>query len=274
MSLKLRHRLEKLGGAFNDSVSYAGGLGYLGYDSARWTLRGLLRRPPISGQSLAVQMVRVGVKAVPIIALVHLFIGMILPLEMAPILSDYGMQSSIAIVQVKAVFPQLAPIFSAIVLAGFAGAAIAAELGTMVVSEEISALKMMALDPIRYLVVPRVLACIAMLLCLTIVADLSAWLGGLFVYDAILGSNPMEYYQTSVDNLLSRDVLSGLVKALVFAGLVGLIACHEGLKVSGGAEGVGRATTRSVVFAIVAIIASNMLLTVAFFYVYKALGWS
>lgn len=274
MSLKLRQRLEKLGGVFNDSVSYAGGLGYLGYDSARWTLRGLLRRPPISGQSLAAQMVRVGVKAVPIIALVHLFIGMILPLEMAPILSDYGMQSSIAIVQVKAVFPQLAPIFSAIVLAGFAGAAIAAELGTMVVSEEIAALKMMALDPIRYLVVPRVLACIAMLLCLTIVADLSAWLGGLFVYDSILGSNPMEYYQTSVDNLLSRDVLSGLVKALVFAGLVGLIACHEGLKVSGGAEGVGRATTRSVVFAIVAIIASNMLLTVAFFYIYKALGWS
>ena len=270
--MQLRERLEKVGGAFNETIGYAGGLGYLGYDSARWTLRGLMRRPALSVESLAAQMVRVGVKAVPIIALVHLFIGMILPLEMAPILSDYGMESSIAIVQVKAVFPQLAPIFSAIVLAGFAGAAIAAELGTMVVSEEIAALKTMALDPIRYLVVPRVLACVTMLLCLTVVADLSAWLGGLFVYGSILGNSPMEYYQASVDNLVAKDVLSGLVKAMVFATLVGLIACHEGLKVSGGAEGVGRATTRSVVFAIVAIIASNMVLTVLFFYYWDAIA--
>ncbi len=269
MSPRVREHIEKTGGAVNDTISYAGGLGYLGYDSIRWTLRGLVGRPKLSGESLATQMVRVGVKAVPIIALVHLFIGMILPLEMAPILKQYGMESSIAIVQVKAVFPQLAPIFSAIVLAGFAGAAIAAELGTMVVSEEIAALKTMALDPVRYLVVPRVLACVVMLVCLTIVADLSAWLGGLFVYGSILGNSSMEYYQQSVTALLPRDVISGLIKALVFAVLVGLIACHEGLKVSGGAEGVGRATTRSVVLAIVAIIASNMVLTVVFYYVYQ-----
>jgi phospholipid/cholesterol/gamma-HCH transport system permease protein len=269
-----RQKIETVGRAFNDSISYAGGLGYLGYDTAAWTLRALVGRPPISGQSLAVQMVRVGVKAVPIIILVHLFIGMILPLEMAPILSQYNMQSNIAVVQVKAVFPQLAPIFSAIVLAGFAGAAIAAELGTMVVSEEIAALKTMALDPVRYLVVPRVLACMAMLVCLTVIASLSAWLGGLFVYGVVLGSNPMEYYQMSADFLLRRDIFSGLIKSLIFATLVGLIACHEGLKVSGGAEGVGRATTRSVVFAIVAIIASNMILTIVFFYFYRWMGWN
>jgi len=266
VSAGLRTAVERLGGLGNDGFSYIGGLGYLAWDTVRWSLRGVFGQPKIGWSALTFQMVRVGVQAVPIIALVHFFIGMILPFEMAPVLRDYGMLNQIATIVVKAIFPQLAPIFSAIVLSGFAGAAIAAELGTMVVSEEILALETMALNPVRFLVVPRVLACIVMLVCLTILADVVAWIGGLAVYTFFLDGTVLEYYERALESLLYRDILSGLVKAVCFAVLVSLISCYEGLRVSGGAEGVGRATTQSVVKSIVAIIASNMVLTVIFYY--------
>lgn len=270
MSRSVQQVIERIGGFGNETISYAGGLSYLGLDTLRWFLRGLVGRPRLRLDSLAFQMVRVGLKAVPIIALVHLFIGMILPLELASVLKGYGMLNQLATVVVKAVFPQLAPIFSAIVLSGFAGAAIAAELGTMVVSEEILALQTMALNPIRFLVLPRVLACIVMLFCLTILADLVAWTGGLLVYTAILRRDWQEYYDMARVMLQHRDVWVGLIKSVFFAVLVGLISCYEGLRVSGGAEGVGRATTRSVVLAIVSIIAVNMVLTLVFFYVWPS----
>ncbi|MBN2584658.1 MAG: ABC transporter permease [Planctomycetes bacterium] len=266
MSNGLRTAVERLGSFGNDGFCYVGGLGYLAWDTVRWSLRALVGRPRISWGALTFQMVRVGIQAIPIIALVHFFIGMILPFEMAPVLRDYGMLNQIATIVVKAIFPQLAPIFSAIVLSGFAGAAIAAELGTMVVSEEILALQTMALNPVRFLVVPRVLACIVMLVCLTIVADLVAWTGGLVVYTFFLDGTVLEYYDRALESLLYRDILSGLVKAVFFAVLVSLISCYEGLRVSGGAQGVGRATTQSVVKSIVAIIACNMILTVFFYY--------
>lgn len=266
----VRESIGRVGRLGADGLGYVGGLGYLGADTARWTARGLLGRPRLSLPALATQMVRVGVKAIPIIVLVNMFIGMILPFEMAPVLASYGMLSQIATIVVKAVFPQLGPIFSGIVLSGFAGAAIAAELGTMVVSEEIAALRSMGLNPIRYLVVPRVLACIIMLFCLTVIANLVAWLAGMGVYTAVLGLSWREYYHASRDILTPQDITVGLIKAVVFASLVALISCYEGLKVSGGAEGVGRAATHSVVRSIVAIIAANTVLTVIFYYVWSA----
>ncbi len=266
MSRDVRVVIERVGSLGLDGVSYIGGLGYLACDTVHWSLRGLFGQPRMQLAAVTSQMIRVGVQAIPIIALVHFFIGMILPFEMAPVLADYGMLNQVATIVVKAIFPQLAPIFSGIVLSGFAGAAIAAELGTMVVSEEILALKTMGLNPVRFLVVPRVLACIVMLVCLTIVADLVAWVGGLTVYVAVLDGSFLDYYDRAIDSLLYRDILSGLVKAVFFAVLVSLISCYEGLRVSGGAEGVGRATTQSVVKSIVAIIACNMVLTVIFYY--------
>ena len=266
MSRSVRQTIERIGGFGTQGVGYVGGLGYLGLDTLRWTLRGLVGRPWLRIDSLSFQMVRVGVKAIGIISLVHLFIGMILAFELAPILDDYGMLSQLATIIVKAVFPQLAPIFAAIVLSGFAGAAIAAELGTMVVSEEILALETMALNPVRFLVVPRVLACIAMLACLTIIADVLAWCGGLLVYTGALGMSWRQFWDITLDVLVARDMWVGLIKSGFFAVLVSLVSCYEGLRVTGGAEGVGRATTRSVVLSIVGIIACNMVLTVFFFY--------
>jgi len=252
------------------AIDYVGGLGLLCLDTMRWVLRGLVGQPRIELRTLSFQMVRVGVKALGIIILVHFFIGMILSFEMAPVLELYGMENQLSTIIVKSVFPQMGPIFSGIVLSGFAGAAIAAELGSMVVAEEIQALEAMALNPIRFLVVPRVLACIAMLICLTIIADLAAWFGGLVVYTVPLGRDGWQYYQLSSDALLHRDVIVGLIKAGFFAALISLVACHEGLRVSGGAEGVGRATTRSVVFSIVGVIVCNLVLTVIFYYFWPA----
>lgn len=272
MSSSVRQTIERLGGFGTGGVSYVGGLGYLAWDTLRWTGRGLTGRPWLKFDSLSFQMVRVGVKALGIIALVHLFIGMILAFEMSPILRQYGMLSQLATIICKAVFPQLAPIFAAIVLSGFAGAAIAAELGTMVVSEEILALETMALHPVRFLVVPRVLACVVMLACLTLVADLVAWAGGLLVHTMALKLTWQSYYDVSTQMLTHRDIWVGLIKSLFFGVLVSLIACYEGLRVSGGAEGVGRATTRSVVLSIVGIIACNMLLTIFFYYYWEATG--
>jgi len=266
VSQGVRETIERLGSYGTGGLGYVGGLGYLGLDVLRWFLRGLVGRPKLRLDALSFQMVRVGVKAIGIIALVHLFIGMILAFELAPILKDYGMLSQLATIIVKAVFPQLAPIFAAIVLSGFAGAAIAAELGTMVVGEEILALETMALHPVRFLVVPRVLACIIMLACLTIVADVVAWGGGLLVYTAALNLRWREFYDVTLTVLVARDLWVGLIKSGFFAVLVSLVSCYEGLRVTGGAEGVGRATTRSVVLSIVGIIACNMLLTIVFFY--------
>ena len=263
-------KIENLGAIGLDSARYVGGLAYLCLDTVRWTLRALIGRPRLDLSGLSFQMVRVGVKAVGIVVLVHFFLGIILSFEMAPVLDNYGMLGQLATIIVKAVFPQLGPIFSAIVLSGFAGAAIAAELGTMVVSEEIQALEAMALNPVRFLVVPRVLACIIMLFCLTLVADMAAWVGGLLVYVVPLKRDGFNYYQMSRDQLMVRDVWVGLIKSVFFAGLVSLIACYEGLRVTGGAEGVGRATTRSVVFAIVGIIICNLILTVFFYYFWPA----
>jgi phospholipid/cholesterol/gamma-HCH transport system permease protein len=163
----------------------------------------------------------------------------------------------------------LGPIITAVVLSGFAGASIAAELGTMVVSEEIEAMETMALNPIRFLVVPRVLATVLAMLLLTIIADLMITVGGYAVSRLVLGPDVYEGYWSRMRVQLEyRDFLTGLVQAGVFGVLISAIACYEGLRVRGGAEGVGRATTMTVVYSIVAIIVAACIFT-AIFYVLK-----
>src|SRR5262249_4151769 len=151
-----------------------------------------------------------------------------------------------------AMFRELGPLLTAVVLSGFAGASIAAEIGTMVESEEIKALKAIALNPIRFLVVPRVLATIFMLTALSVIADVMGVLGGLITATGILNITSNEYLNFTRQAIQHTDFLTGLVKAGVFGMLISMIACLEGLSVSGGAEGVGRATTNTVIKSIVA----------------------
>ena len=256
-------------GKLFNGLRYLGGLGYMLFDALVWINRGLFTRTTKLGRPAVVsQMVRVGVRSIPIIVLVQTFIGIILALQMAPTLEAYGSLERVANIIGIAVFRELGPLLSAIVLSGFAGASIAAEIGAMVESEEIKALRAHALNPIRFLVVPRFIATVIMLVCLAILADVVGVMGGLFTSWFVLDIPPVKYLYFTQEALVYKDFFTGLVKAGVFGILISMIACYEGFNVTGGAEGVGRATTSTVVKSIVALIATDCVFT-TFFYLFE-----
>jgi len=216
--------------------------------------------------ALIFQMIRVGVRAVPIVLLVSLAIGMILPLQMFPKLDEFGQADQVATINAIAAFRILGHLMTAIVLSGFAGASIAAELGTMVTAEEIEALESMALNPIRFLVLPRLLATVIMMVLLTVIADVVMVAGGLLTCLS-LGLDGQVYYHTTKLAVNITSFVLGLFQAAVSGLLIGLIACFLGLTVKPweGSEGVGRATTNTVVYCIVAIIVSAAIFTIIFY---------
>src|SRR5271163_1572644 len=174
--------------------------------------------------NLWAQMVRVGVRSIPIVSLVLFCIGAILSLQMVPILRDYGASDKVADIIAVSVGRELGPLVSAIVLTGFAGASIAAELGTMVVSEEIEALEAQAINPIRFLVVPRILATSIMMVCISVVGDFAGGIGGLCTADMFIGISPTMYIHHTFDALAAKDFITGLVKAGVFGVLISALA--------------------------------------------------
>ncbi len=247
---------------FAGFLGFVGGMVFLVGDTLLWIVRATTsRQVRLGGAQVLAQMVRVGVRSIPIICLVQLFIGIILALQMAPTMERYGQIEQIATIVAIAMARELAPLLSGIVLSGFAGASIAAELGTMVEGEEIKALKAIALDPVRFLVVPRFLATVVMLTLLTVIADVVGVFGGFLTGTAILDIDPDRYLSTTRVAITHKDFLSGIFKAPLFGLLISMIACYEGLHVSGGAEGVGRATTNTVVKCIVALIFADVVLT-------------
>jgi len=263
-----RNPIRALGAAALAGFRYAGGMSLLLCQTLRWTTLGLFsRRARFSGRALAEQVVRVGLRSVSIVVVVQLFIGVILALQMTPPLEPWGQVDKVANIIGVAGFRMLGPIITAIVLSGFAGASIAAELGTMVVAEEIEALEATALDPVRFLVVPRVLATFGVTILLAALADLMIALGG-YLTSILIGAVPVGYWRRMQEQLEYRDFVTGLIQAGVFGLLISVIACYEGLRVRGGAEGVGRATTMTVVYSIVAIIAAACVFTMIF-YVYE-----
>ena len=255
-------------GSVRRGVELIGGLGYLILDTIAASRRALFskRGRRLGWKNLWAQMDRVGVQSIPIVSLVLFCIGAILALQMAPILRDYGMVPKVADVIAIAIFRELGPLMAAIVLTGFAGASIAAEIGSTVVSEEIEALQAHAIDPIRFLVVPRVLATAVMLVCVSVVGDLLGVLGGMVVGQCFLGIGHEQYLAHTLDALKLRDFITGLSKSAVFGVVISSLACYLGLGVTGGAQGVGRATTRTVVLTIVSLIAIDLIFNAVFFY--------
>ena len=215
-------------------------------------------------------MNRVGVRSIGIVSLVSGSIGIILALQTSPSLATFGQIDKVANLIAVAVFRELGPLIAAIVLTGFAGASIAAEIGTMVVGEEIEALEAMALNPIRFLVVPRVVATTLSLILLSVLSDLmSVIMGG--VAGVFFLDIPYELYkQNTIDQLKLSDFTTGLLKAAVFGLILGLIACQNGMRVTGGAAGVGKATTNTVVQTVVSVVLADLLFTAIFY----ALGWN
>ncbi len=223
------------------------------------------RGKSLAWRNLTYQMVRVGVQAAPIVSLVVFCIGAILSLQIVPILRDYGAQDQVARIIAIAMFRELGPLVGAITLTGYAGASIAAEIGTMTVSEEIEAMETSAIDPVSFLVLPRTIATALMTVCLAILANVMGVLGGLVVGVNVQNLSAELYLQSTIDAILMRDFITGLIKAFVFGTIIAGLACWLGLSVRGGAQGVGEATTRTVVLTIVALTLVDLLFTWVFF---------
>ncbi|HYE03772.1 MAG TPA: ABC transporter permease [Phycisphaerales bacterium] len=247
--------LEQVGAVTNLLVAVMGWI-------RRWMTE---RRVRLGRPAIISQLVRVGVRSIFIISLVSGCVGLILVLQMAPPLDQFGQRELVANITGVAVLRELGPLIAAIVLTGFAGAAIAAEIGTMVVGEEIEALEAHALNPVRFLVIPRVLATIAAMGCLAVISDLVAIFSGMITGAVALDIPFGKYIDNTLRQVKLVDFLTGWGKALVFGMLIGAIACTNGLRVTGGAAGVGRATTLTVVQSIVAIIIADLIFTAVFY---------
>jgi len=258
--------LEGLGARVIGVLDHIGSLVYLMLDALWWITRGMTgRRHRLGIQAIVSQIIRVGVRAVGIVSLVSGCIGFILAFQLSPPLDEFGQKDLVANIIGVAVLRELGPLIGAVVLTGFAGASIAAEIGTMVVSEEVEALEAMALNPIRFLVVPRVIAATLSMTVLAVVSDLVSIGSACAVSVTLLDIPYATYRQNTLDQAKLVDFLTGVGKGAVFGMLIGLIACGNGLRVSGGAAGVGKATTGTVVQSVVAVIIADLIFTAIFF---------
>ena len=213
------------------------------------------------------QIVKIGVDGVPIVTFLSFLIGAVLALNAASQLRQFGAAIYIANLVGVSMSREMAPLITAIIVAGRSGSAITAELGTMVVSEEVDAMRTMALSPGRFLLVPRVLALLCAVPCLSILSNLAGIFGGYWVGVIVLKLGSRNYVQQTAQSLLITDLVTGMVKSFIFALLIGLVSCYRGFYVYGGAEGVGTNTTASVVTSIVLCILADAIFTTIFFYV-------
>ena len=221
-----------------------------------------------SWRLLADQLERVGVASFPLVFLTALFTGVVLALQSAYQLQKLSAETYISSLVALSMTRELGPVLTALVMAGRVGAAITAELATMRVTEQIDALETLATDPVRYLAVPRLLALVIMLPILTVYADFIGILGGYLVGVYKLGVGSSQYMNMTWDPLRLKDVFTGLFKSGVFAAIISTIACYEGFETTGGAEGVGRSTTLSVVISFILIITADCLFTALFYFVF------
>jgi phospholipid/cholesterol/gamma-HCH transport system permease protein len=217
------------------------------------TLRWTFSRP-FYLKNLLKQMEQIGVNSVPVVLTTAISTGMVLALQSYTGFKRFGAQSLIGAVVSLSMTRELGPVLTGLMVAGRAGASMAAELGTMRVTEQIDALHTMATNPMKYLVVPRFLASTIMMFFLSGLGTYVGILGGYFVGVKVLGTNPTTYMNQSINNTTVSDIWYGLIKALVFGAVVGLIGCYKGFNTEGGAEGVGKATTGAVVVSCMLIL--------------------
>ena len=222
-------------------------------------------RPPVYPRLLLRQIIDIGYYSLPVVGLTAVFTGMVLALQSYSGFARFNAESAIATVVVLSITRELAPVLAGLMVAGRIGAAMAAEIGTMRVTEQIDALSTLSTNPYKYLVAPRLLAGFIMLPCCVLVADIIGVFGGYLISVHKLGFNPAVYLKNTWQFLEVIDVVSGLVKAGVFGFLIALMGCYHGYHSRGGAQGVGSATTNAVVSASILILASNYLITEAFF---------
>jgi phospholipid/cholesterol/gamma-HCH transport system permease protein len=236
------------------------------FDTLRWIIIGPFTKKSAQRASIFQQMVFAGVQSLVIVFFISLFTGIVIAMQSAYQLKQLGAVIYVAPMVSISMARELGPVFTALVVAGRVGSAIAAELGTMKVSEQIEALETLAIDPVRFLVVPRFLALLVMLPCLTIMSNIVGILGGLIVGVFNLQINAYRYFTFSFDMMTWKDVWTGLIKSGSFAVAISMIACYVGLGTRGGAEGVGKSTTLSVVVSFIMIVLIDCVLTGIFFF--------
>jgi phospholipid/cholesterol/gamma-HCH transport system permease protein len=217
--------------------------------------------PPFEMKSVLKQMIEVGIKSLPVVLITAVFTGMVLALQSYTGFRRFGAEAMVGSVVALSMTRELGPVLTALIVAGRAGAAMAAELGTMRVTEQIDALETLAANPVKYLVVPRFLAGLFMLPALAIVTDIVGILGGYAVTVGLLGTSSTIYWKRTWDYLDMEDIYNGIVKACFFGAAIALVSCYKGFYSEGGAEGVGKATTSAVVLSSMTILISDYFLT-------------
>jgi len=223
---------------------------------------------PFKKERVFEQIKKAGYDSLPIVSLVAFFIGLIFALQIAYFMQRIGSEMYIASLVALALVRELGPVITALVIAGRVGASITAELGTMQVTEQIDALEAFASNPIKYLVVPRFLALVIVTPLLTLYADAVGIIGSYLMCVYRLGISSSMYLQVTWDALLFKDLFTGLIKTVFFGMIIALVSCYEGFNVEGGAEGVGKATTKSVVITFIWIIAADCFFTALFYFIF------
>lgn len=239
------------------------GVGSAAIFAGRTIRRGLT--PPYYPTRLIEQFFQIGWLSIPVVALTAIFTGAALAQQIYTGGSRFNAQSTVPAVVVIGMVRELGPVLTGLMVAGRVSSAMAAELGTMRVTEQIDAMRTLRTDPFRYLIAPRLFAAIIAMPLLVCLANILGIFGGYLLSTAKLGFNPANYLSMTADILEADDIVMSLVKAAVFGFFIALSGCYAGLSASGGAAGVGRATTNAVVAAFVTILAANLVLTVAAF---------
>ena len=258
----MKRMIEGVGQAATDGIEYAGGT----FSLFLQTLLSIVM-PPLRMKQITEQMVKIGLDSLMIATLTSFFTGVVLAFQSAYQMARVNAEMYIPSLVAISICRELGPVLTALVVAGRVGASIAAELGSMKVTEQIEALETLAAQPVKYLVAPRFIALVVMLPLLTVYADAIGMFGGYIVSVYKLGLPHSVFIRMTFDPLAMKDILTGLAKSLVFAVLVCIISCYEGMRVEGGAVGVGRATTRAVVLSFITIIVADAIFTVIFYFV-------
>ena len=218
-------------------------------------------RRPFYFRDIVSQMDSIGVGSIPVVTLTGFFTGAVLALQSAKTLSTFGAVAQTGTAVGISLVKELGPVIGSLMVTGRSGSGIASELGSMVVTEQINAMRALGTDPVKKLVVPRVVASTLMMPLLTIVADACGILGGLAIANYSIHISATQYFSSAWNGLSQGDILGGLIKPVVFGLILSLVGCHCGLRTHGGTQGVGRSTTQAVVAASVLILVFDFLLT-------------
>jgi phospholipid/cholesterol/gamma-HCH transport system permease protein len=261
--------VEKVGRSSLDAIEYVGALAVQSWRSLRGiTTINPFALHPLRWKSTIDEMVSAGVGAIPIVALTAFCTGLILAFQGGSELRKLGALEMVVPLVAVGITREAGPLIAAITVSGRSSSAFSAEIGAMVITDEISVLRTMALDPVQLLVSPKFLALLVVMPCLTIVADMAGVLaGGWFVYSTV-GTSLLLYAQSALDSLYIRDIVGGLIKSIVFATLITQVGCIQGFRVRGSPQDVGRAATSAVVRAFFLVIVADLLFTALFYVVW------